>query len=206
MIFRRRTWRGLSLPNLMVSLFIFGLLTSMIVSIMRVQQTQAHASGVRLDTRQRIQILFRNLEQAFEKSSMEGFHGSDDGRSFTLQNISGVTGNGSRAWSSKLKVYHFDTQRRSLLSGEIDLSELGVTFQPALPAALTSDDVEEAVEQLRQQALLKPVADNVTQVSATPTGTMTVEVQVTCVIEDGRFKSEKVDSKRKFFLASTAKI
>ena len=82
---RARAKRGLTLPEIMVSLFLFGLLTSMLLSILTVQRTQAHSNEARMSARKSIQLLFHDLNRNFEKTSAAGIEVSPDSTIFSIQ-------------------------------------------------------------------------------------------------------------------------
>lgn len=198
--------RGITVPELLVSMFLLGLVSSMIASVLRLQQTHAYANEARLSSRKSIQLTFQSLEGILDATSTSGVHLAADGQGFSVQKIEGVSASGTRNWSPFLYLYRHNMKTSTLEAGRIDLSELGITHQPTLPSALTEDQLQSGFTILEANELFKSVAGNVESFQVSRPGPLTLELQITSLVTSGRYKSERVKGERKFFFASSADI
>ena len=203
---RARAKRGLTLPEIMVSLFLFGLLTSMLLSILTVQRTQAHSNEARMSARKSIQLLFHDLNRNFEKTSAAGIEVSPDSTIFSIQTIERVSANGTRSWSPFLQVYRFQASDRTLLMGKVEVSEISLMHQPTLPAAITTAKLQDAVAYLNSQERFKVMARDIENLAVDLPSSQTVRVRISAQVPSGKYKAERIESERVFFFSSSADL
>jgi len=198
--------RGITIPEILVSSFIVMIMASALFTVVSQLKTQAHSTEAVTTARYDIQFLFRTLNQAFDKTTAEGVRVSADRRAISLQRLNGVAPNGTRSWSSLVTFYFFDPDSRRVLRGEAEVSEVGHTYQPALPAPIDESDLEQMLALRRADGKLKPVSNQIEAFEVDQPNPLTARVRITAIMRGGKYKDEKVEDERTFFFASAAEL
>jgi hypothetical protein len=198
--------RGLTMPEIIVSLFLVALLGTTLFKVGLLFRTQAHGIEVTITERERLQVLMRRLQDSFDQTTAEGFYASTDGLTLTIQTIDGLSLNGTRSWSPFITFYHYDPAADRLLTGKVEIGELGKTHQPALPCALVDGDLALMVQTRTDDGKIRPVAEDVAVFEVSQPNPLSAEVKLSSVIKSGKYKDEEVTAERVFFFASAAEV
>ncbi len=197
---------GLSIPGLMVGSFLFALLGVVIFQLGQVYRIQAHAQNARLLGQEQIDFLFHRLDRHLEVTSVEGLHVSTSGQTLSAQPIQSVNLNGVRSWDSRLHIFHYQEDLSLVGHGVLEISNLGLTAQTSVPTPLTNEQLEDAVEQLRQTNRLKPVARSISGFLVESSPPLSVHIAIAFERENGQFKTEQLERERTFYFASSAEL
>ncbi len=202
----RRRPGGLTVPEILVGSFISLLMASALFAVVSQLKTQAHTTDAVMKARYDMQFLFRSLGDAFDKTTAEGVHVTADSQKVSLQRVDGMASNGTRAWSPFVTFYVFDASVGQVLQGRVELAELGLTHQPALPAVITDGDLDLMINIRRSDGKLKPVANDIEGFAVDKPSPLTARLHLTAVVKSGKYKDERVEDERTFFFSSGAEL
>ena len=198
--------RGLTIPEILVGSFISLLMATALFAVVSQLKTQAHTTDAVMKARYDMQFLFRALGDAFDKTTAEGVHVSADMQKVSLQRVDGMASNGTRAWSPFVTFYCFDASSGQVLQGQVELAEIGITHQPALPAAIADEDLDAMISLRQSDGKLRPVANDMEGFVVDKPSPLTARLHLTAVVKSGKYKDERVEDERTFFFSSAAEL
>lgn len=203
---RRQADRGLTIPEILVSSFIVFLIVGMVSIVMLQLKSQAHRSEAVLTARYDLQLLFKELDDAFDQTTSDSFHAAADLERFSIQTIDGLSLNGTRAWSPFVTFFSFDEDKRQVVKGQVELSEIQKVHNPKLPAAITDEDLDKMLQVRRADGKLRPVASQIDEFEVERPNPLSVRVTLAAVLKSGKYKDESVVDERLFFFSSAADL